>query len=72
MQLSWDGQSQSTTNTSATAPVNGGTNGRASLTTSAMPLLSPGTHVVELKGAASSAGCVGFQDSRLNAVVLDN
>jgi hypothetical protein len=72
MQLSWDGKPQSATNTSATAPVNGSTNGRASLTTSAMLLLSPGTHVIELSGNASSSGCIGFQDSRLNVVLLSN
>lgn len=73
LELGWDGQGQSTTNTSATAPVNGSTNGKASLTTSATPLLSPGSHVVALSGVVNPpAGCIGFEDTRLNVVVLSS
>jgi hypothetical protein len=71
LELSWGGNAQSTTNASATAPVNGAVNGKASLTTSALPLLPPGSQVVQLLGATGASGCIGLQDSRLNVVLLN-
>lgn len=70
--LSWQGTDRvAETAVAATAPAASLANTYASLTTTAMPLLPAGTQTVKLRGLTTGA-CVGFENRRLSAVVLDN
>ena len=74
LQLAWDATERNETNTTATAvpPSSGVTKGKASMTTSALPLLPAGPQIVQLLGETNGPSCVGFQDTRLNVILLNN